>query len=216
MLSPELVDLYGGKDAILKALQSFDPDAKLTETETSGGEGGNGPMGVRLDFDVSKAPKSQGGTLGYDLRASNFGKLKDPSAVYDDANYGSVTNSANVFKPTDPLWTKLAPIAVSVLAPYAGAALAASGIGGMAGLTAAATGSGLGGASSLPSWLTSQIAKAPSYARSLANGGNPLSMLTNAALGQGFNAAGNALGIDPSWLKNGYTLAQLASQQRKR
>jgi len=216
VLSPELVDHFGGRDAILSALRSFDPNARLTETETSGGEGGLGPMGLRLDFDVTKAPKSKMGTLGYDLRASNFGELKNPHAVVDDANYGSVTNSANVKKPNDPLWVKLAPLLVSVAAPYAGGALAGMGIGGTAGLTAAATGSGLGGASSIPGWLASQVAKAPSYARGLANGGDPLSMLLNAALGQGAGALSGALGLDPNVLKTGLTLGQLARTSRPR
>ena len=143
VLSPELVDHFGGREEILAALRSFDPNAMLTETETSGGEGGLGPMGLRLDFDVTKAPKSKMGTLGYDLRASNFGDLKNPHAVVDDENYGSVTNSANVKKPNDPLWVKLAPLLVSVAAPYAGGALAGMGIGGTAGASAnAGTGAG--------------------------------------------------------------------------
>lgn len=213
VLSPELVDLYGGKDAILKALQSFDPNARLTETEQYGGEGGSGPMGLRLDYDVTKAPKSEAGTLGYDLRGSGFGELKNPNAVYDDSNYGSVTNSANVKKPNDPLWVKLAPIAVGALAPMAGAALAGAGIGGAAGLTAGVTGSGLTGASSLPSWLTSQLAKVPSYAKQLSNGGDPTQMLLAALTGQGMNAAGNAFGVDPGILKAGMTLAQLTRKR---
>ena len=210
VFSPEQLQLYGGKDAILNTLRSIDPNASAVDTETSGGEGGSGPMGVRFDFDISKAPKSDGGTLGLDLRASNFGKLKNPNAVYDDKNYGSVTNSANVYKPTDPLWVHLAPILVSTLAPMAGAALAGAGIGG-AGLTAAATGSGLTGASSLPSWLTSQLAKAPSYAGQLANGNfNPVNALLSALTGQ----VGNMTGVDPRLIKTGMTLAQLARRGR--
>ena len=215
VMSDEQLNHFGGRDAILSALHSFDPNAQLTQTETSGGEGGSGPMGWRMDYDVSKAPTSKGGTLGLDLRTSNFGKLKNPNAVYNDDQYGSVTNSANVFKPADPLWVKLAPLAVGALAPMAGAALAGAGIGGAAGLTAGVTGSGLGASSSLPSWLTSQLGKLPQYARSLASGGDPMQMLINAAMGQGVGMASNALGVDPGYLKAGMTLAQLSNQRRR-
>jgi len=194
---------------VLAALKSFDPNAHLTQTDA----GADGAAGVRLDYDPSKAPKSQGGTLGLDLRQSDFGKLRDPNAVYDDAQYGKVTNSANVQKPTDPLWTKLAPIAVGMVAPWAGAALAGAGIGGAAGLTAAATGSGLGGGASIPGWLASQIATAPSYARGLANGGDPMQMLLSALASQGIGAAGSAAGINPNVLKAGMTLAQLTRKR---
>lgn len=241
VLSPELIKLFGGADSLLSALKTFDPNAKITETEQYGGEGGPGPMGYRLDYDVSKAPKSQGGTLGLDLRPSGFGKLKDPTAVYDDDNYGSVTNSANVYKPTDPLWTKLAPLAVSVFAPMAGAALAGAGIGGTAGLTAAATGSGLGGASNLPGWAAQALTKAPQTAGQIANGNfNPLSLVSTAAgaagldpnmtrllgaIASGFSggqfnplsllpALGGFAGINPNITSAGTTLAQLARQKK--
>jgi len=211
IFTPEMLDHFGGQDALLSALRTFDPNAQATTTELGGGEGGGGGTGVRFDFDVSKAPTSKGGTLGLDLRNSNFGKLKDPNAVYSDDNYGSVTNSKNVVKPTDPLWVKLAPLLVSVAAPYAGGALAGMGIGGAAGMTAAATGSGLSGASSLPTWLTSQLAKAPSYAGQIANGQfNPINTLLNIGLGQG----AGALGLNPSLAKAGLTLAQLARSRR--
>lgn len=211
IFTPEMLDHFGGQDALLSALRTFDPNAQATTTELGGGEGGGGGTGVRFDFDVSKAPTSKGGTLGLDLRNSNFGKLKDPNAVYSDDNYGSVTNSKNVVKPTDPLWVKLAPLLVSVAAPYAGGALAGMGIGGAAGMTAAATGSGLSGASSLPTWLTSQLAKAPSYAGQIANGQfNPINTLLNIGLGQG----AGMLGLNPSLAKAGLTLAQLARARR--
>ena len=211
VFTPEMLDHFGGEQNLLSALRTFDPNAKASITETSGGEGGSGPMGVRFDFDVSKAPKSKGGTLGLDLRNSNFGQLKDPGAVYDDAAYGKVTNSANVVKPKDPLWVHLAPLLVSLAAPAAGAALAGAGIGGTAGLTAAATGSGLGGAANAPGWLTSLASKAPNLARTVANGKfDPLSLLMQ----YGAGPAGNALGVDPNVVKAGLTLGQLARTKR--
>lgn len=210
VFTPEMLDHFGGEQNLLAALRTFDPNAKASITETSGGEGGGGTTGVRFDFDVSKAPKSKGGTLGLDLRNSNFGQLKNPNAVYDDSQYGKVTNSANVVKPKDPLWVHLAPLAVSLVAPMAGAALAGAGIGG-AGLTAAATGSGLTGAASLPSWATNLIGKAPNLARTIASGNfDPVSLLTQ----YGAGAAGNAMGVDPNIVKAGLTLGQLARTKR--
>jgi len=211
VFTPEMLDHFGGKDALLSALRTFDPNAQATVTDLGGGEGGSSGQGVRFDFDVSKAPTSKGGTLGLDLRNSNFGQLKNKNAVFADDNYGSVTNSRNVVKPTDPLWVKLAPLVVGALAPMAGAAMAGAGIGGAAGLTAGATGSGLTGASSLPSWLTSQLAKAPTYAGQIAGGNfNPVSMIANAALGQG----AGMLGVDPGIAKTALTLGQLAARRR--
>jgi hypothetical protein len=207
--SQDQLDYYGGKDAILSALRSFDPNAQLTETDIGGGEGGSQGRGFRFDYDPSKAPKSKGGTLGLDLRASNFGQLKNPNAVYDDAAYGKVTNSANVIKAQDPLWVKLAPLLVSLAAPMAGGALAGMGIGG-AGLTAGVTGSGLGAASSLPSWATNLIGKAPNLARTLASGNfDPLALVAQ----YGGSAAGNALGVDPNVVKAGLSLGQLARKR---
>jgi hypothetical protein len=189
--SQDQLDYYGGRDAILSALRSFDPNAQITETDIGGGEGGSQGRGFRFDYDPSKAPKSKGGTLGH------------------DAAYGKVTNSANVVKAQDPLWVKLAPLLVSIAAPMAGGALAGMGIGG-AGLTAAATGSGLGAASSLPAWATNLIGKAPNLARTLASGSfDPVSLLTQ----YGAGAAGNALGVDPNVVKAGLTLGQLARKR---
>jgi len=211
VFTPEMLDHFGGKDALLSALKTFDPNAQAVDSELSGGEGGSGGMGTRFDFDISKAPKSQMGTLGLDLRNSNFGELKNPRAVVDDSAYGKVTNSRNVIKPSDPLWVHLAPLVVGALAPMAGAALAGTGIGGAAGMTAAATGSGLGGASGLPGWATNLIGKAPQFAQQVASGNfNPLSTVASLALGQG----ASALGINPYLAKTALSLGQLAARRR--
>lgn len=201
-LTPEMYSYFNGDD-ILTQLQKFDPTAHWTDDEG----------GKRLDYDPSKLPKANG-LEAYTLKPGNWGeKGTARQAAFDDANYGNVIDSKYVNMKNDPLWTKLAPLLVSVAAPMAGGALAGMGIGG-AGMTAAATGSGLTGASNLPAWLTSQIAKAPQYARGLANGGDPLSMILNAALGQGTGMLGNALGINPNIIKTGMTLAQLARTKR--
>lgn len=201
-LSPEMYQHFGGDD-ILTQVQKFDPNAHWTDDDG----------GKRLDYDPSKLPKANG-LEAYTLKPGNWGeKGTARGAAFDDANYGNVIDSKYVNMKNDPLWTKIAPLLVSIAAPAAGAALAGMGIGGTAGLTAAATGSGLGGGSSLPSWLTSQLAKAPTYAGQVANGGDPRSMLMNAALGQGVGMAGNALGIDPSTLKTALTLGQLARKR---
>jgi hypothetical protein len=201
VLTQEMYDHFGG-DAILDALRKYDPDARFTETQMPGE--GNG-IGYRLDFDASKLPASKGGMAGYDLNPSNLhDNVKNPGAVYDDPVYGSVTNSANFYKDADPLWTKLAPIAVGMLAPMAGAALAGAGIGGTAGLTAAATGSGLGGAATIPSWAAQLIAKSPQLAGQIDNG------QWQSALQSVLMQAGGAAGLPMNTIKAGLTLAQLA------
>lgn len=203
VLSREMLDHFGGDD-IIKALQAYDPDARLTET-TMPGES-NGQQGWRVDFDWSKLPQSKAGS-DWSINPSNLhDKVKNPGAVYDDPVYGSVTNSANFYKDADKLWTKLAPMAVGALAPMAGAALAGAGIGGAAGLTAGATGSGLTGVGSLPSWAVQLIGKAPSLAQSAHNGN--YDAILSALLGAG----GNFAGINPNYIKAGLTLAQLAKR----
>lgn len=201
VLSQEMYDYYGG-DAILDALRKYDPDARFTETQMPGeGEG----VGYRLDFDASKLPASKGGMAGYDLNPSNLhDRTKDSSAVYDDPVYGSVTNSANFYKDADATWTKLAPIAVGMLAPMAGAALAGAGIGGTAGLTAGVTGSGLGGAGTIPAWAAKLIAKAPQLAGQIDNG------QWQNALQSILMSGGTAAGLPMNTIKAGITLAQLA------
>lgn len=50
VMTPEMMDHFGGDD-MMKYVKSIDPNAKWTRTSTYGGEGGEGPMGQRLDFD---------------------------------------------------------------------------------------------------------------------------------------------------------------------
>lgn len=197
-LSPEMYAHFGGDD-ILAQVQKYDPSARWTDDEG----------GKRLDYDPSKLPKANG-LEAYTLKPGNWGeKGTARGAAFDDANYGNVIDSKYVNMKNDPIWVKLAPLLVSLAAPAAGSALAGMGLGG-AGMTAAATGSGLTGASSLPSWVTNLIGKAPNIARSAASGSfDPLSMLAQYAAGP----AGSALGVDPGTLKTVLTLGQLARKR---
>lgn len=169
VLPQEMYDLYGGDD-VLAQLQKFDPNARWTQTAQYGGEGGEGPMGYRLDFDPSKLPTVGGPGGDRTIFETGFRPvfdndvLRNAEMVYDDPYYGRVTPYQNVQQERDPWWTIAAPIAVSLLAPYAGAALAGAGIGGSAGLTAAATGSGLSAASSSAPWWTQIVKRAPQIA----------------------------------------------------
>jgi hypothetical protein len=208
-INNEIYQAFGGDD-ILEQIKKYDPNAKWTETglNEAGNEAGGtgGGYGHRLDFDLTKLPQSEYGNALHDLRNSDSGRqLKNPDAWEANDVYGNVTNMNNLVKPQDPLWTKLAPIAVSMLAPMAGAALAGAGIGG-AGLTAAATGSGLTGTGTLPSWATQLLTKAPQYAQSFANGGFDFEKLLPTIVGMG----GSAMGINPGLIKAGLTLAQLS------
>lgn len=200
VLSQEMYDHFGG-DAILEALRKYDPDARFTETRMGGDDD---RIGYRLDFDWSKLPETKAGK-GWSLNPSNLhDHVKNPNAVYDDPVYGSVTNSANFYKDADATWTKLAPIAVGMLAPMAGAALAGAGIGGTAGLTAGVTGSGLGGAGTIPAWAAKLIAKAPQLAGQIDNG------QWQNALQSILMSGGTAAGLPMNTIKAGITLAQLA------
>lgn len=201
VLSQEMFDYYGG-EAMLDALRKYDPEAKFTETQLPGEAGGTG---YRLEFDWSKLPKSKAGA-DWSINPSNLHEhVKNPGAVYDDEVYGSVTNSKNFYKDPDATWTKIAPLAVSALAPMAGAALAGAGIGGAAGLTAAATGSGLGGAATIPNWAVQILAKAPQYAQQISQG----NIDTNALLKALWSAGAPSLGV-PSWAVSGTnTIASL-------
>lgn len=201
VLSQEMFDHFGG-EAMLDALRKYDPEARFTETQMPGENNGTG---YRLDFDWSKLPESKAGK-GVALNPANLhDNVKNKAAVYDDPVYGKVTNSANFYKDADAEWTKYAPLAVSVLAPMAGAALAGAGIGGAAGLTAGVTGSGLGGAATIPKWAATLVSKAPQYAGQLANGNLDATALLKTLASYGATAAGA-----PSWaVSGGSTLASL-------
>lgn len=215
-LTPEMYQHFGG-DAILAALQKYDPNARFNDVKMGSQEGGEGEwMGKQLAFDASKLPTSKGGMAGYDLNPSNLHEnVMNKGGVYEDDAYGSVTNSANFAPDKVKLWTKIAPLLVTMGAPMAGGALAGMGIGGAAGLTAGVTGSGLGGAASIPSWAAKIVGQAPSLAKSYGQGGENalLSSILNMALGMGGGALGSAAGINPNLVKGALTLGQLARKR---
>lgn len=207
VLTPEMYQHFGG-DAILKELQKYDPNARFTET-LMGSEGSD--TGMRLDFDATLLPKSERGMAGFDLNPSNLHEnLRTNRPAGDDDVYGSVRNSSEFAPDQEALWTKLAPLVVSMGAPLAAGALAGAGIG-AAGMTAGVTGSGLGGASSIPSWAAKLIGQAPSLAKQQANGGLSLMSILPTLAGYG----GQAAGINPNVIKGALTLAQLAKQGKR-
>lgn len=157
---------YFGGDDILKQLQQYDPNAKWTDTDLGGGEGGSRGTGKRLDFDITKMPTSKlpnGQVHGlHGLAPSNgsSGGLINPGYKWDDPVYGSVTDSKNLKFKREGI-DKWAPAIAALIAmggPAIAGALAGAGIGG-AGLTGAVTGSGVGG--SAPSWLTGLVKQGP-------------------------------------------------------
>jgi hypothetical protein len=211
-ITPELWQHFGG-DQIVEQLKKYDPNVSVIEEDIGGGEAGSSGKGFRINVDMTKLPRSKKGTPGLDLRASNFlpdERVLPGSEAYHDEVYGDVRNSKEFSKAKPSWWEIAAPIAVSMVAPMAGAALAAGGIGGAAGMTAAATGSGLTGINSmnLPQWLIQAMAKAPQTAGQISKGNfDPLGML--------LSAGGSALGVDPNLMRGGSTLAQLAMRGRK-
>lgn len=173
-LDDDMYKAYGGDD-IIKSLKEFDPDAHWEYTAPGmGNEGSGGPSdkgSYRLQFDISKLPKPKGMDT-YEARNTELtGGMYNPAMKYDDENYGSITHSKNVKKPKDPLWTKLAPMVPGMLAPWAAGYLATMGIGG-AGLTGAATGSGLGAGASgaLGKAISSGVKALPGIAGGVSQG----------------------------------------------
>ena len=132
VLSPELVGPLAGATRSRPRCARSIRNARLTETETSGGEGGLGPMGCASTFRRHQAPKSAMGTLGYDLRASNFGELKNPHAGGRRQLRQRHQQRERQEAERPAVGEAFAPLLVGVAAPYAGGALAGMGIGGTA------------------------------------------------------------------------------------
>ena len=194
-----IIQGFGG-DALLDAARQYDPGAHWQDVQTA--EGGPGRS---LVVDIEKFPGSKAGKAGYDLRSSDFGRLKNLNAVEQNDAYGGVTNSKNIVKEPDAAWTKLAPLLVTFAAPMIGSALAAAGIGGAAGLTAGVTGSGLA-AGAVPKWATMLAKGLPSNARAISEGNFDATRL--------LPMAASMAGINPSIASGGMTLAQLSRRKR--
>lgn len=163
VLSPEMYQHFGGDD-ILTQIQKYDPNARWTDTDLGGGEGGSAGAGKRLDFDITKMPTSQlpnGQVHGlHGLAPSNGSSagLINSGYKWDDDLYGNVTDSRNLKKAKPGLLEILGPMLVTLGAPMAAGALAGAGIG-VPGLASAVTGSGVGG--SAPGWLTNLVKQGP-------------------------------------------------------
>ncbi len=142
-MTPEMYAHFGG-DKILAEVQKFDPSAKWTDTSISGGEGGEGQAGKRLDFDITKMPKPKNSDLlNARVVADNDENLLNKKYKWDDESYGSITDSKNVNHHVDFLdkyGPMLAALAISVVAPAAAPALFGAMSGGALG--AAALGAG--------------------------------------------------------------------------
>ena len=212
VLTPEMYAYYGG-DNLLNEIRKFDPNATFSDVQA----GPDSPeRGMRLDFDINKLPAVNGIAPDKLMLSNAHDRVKDPSKVYNDPNYGSVTDGRNFYKDQDAEWTKYAPLVVSLLAPMAGGALAAAGIGaagGTAGVTGAAAGLGagniaMGGKETL---LTQLMRKVPNLARQA--GDNPNGITLQSLLPMLLQYGAGAAGVNPNITKAGMTLAQLAKQR---
>lgn len=188
VFSPEMYAHFGGED-LLNTLRKYDPNATWTEQDLGGGEGGSQGKGYRLDFDITKMPGSKlpnGRTHELFGLAPAQGRMLNDKYQWGDDLYGQVTDSRNLRKDAPAWWELVAPLAVSVLAPAAGAALMGSGIGLGVGGTSAVTGAAAGlGAGQIPGALGAGsslglsdrvlqlLGRSPSLGRQLANGGRP-------------------------------------------
>lgn len=193
---------YWGGDDILKALQKYDPDARWDYGVDDNGVKTN----YNLKYDQSKLPGNKfGDFLNMKPIYTDHNELYDPKLQYKDENWGQITHTRNVKKPTDPLWTKVAPLVPGIVAPWAAGLLAASGVG-AAGLASSVTGSGLaGGAGS--GWGSSLVRGLPGIGRSIASG--DWSNLGQTAAGVAGGAMGvPQLGTAVNLAKTGYNLTR--------
>jgi hypothetical protein len=212
VLPQEMYDLYGG-DEILRQLQQYDPSAKWVPTATYGGEGGDGPMGYRLEFDPRALPAVDGPGGGKNFFETGLAPVHDGEdmyrgeMVYEDPIYGTLTPRQNIKKAADPWWTYAAPLAVGVLAPWAAGGLAAAGVGGTAGLTGAVTGSGVAAAAGGSPWWAQALRGLPNYARQIDTGTfNP----ATAAI----NVGASYLGVPPEYTMAGNLAANAVTAWR--
>ncbi len=207
-MTQEMYDHFGGDD-ILAQLKKYDPNVSVTETSISGGEGGEGAAGKKIDFDVSKLPTPKGGLDLLNMRAAeglrdkgsgDHHYLRDPSAVYEDDAYGKITHASNVGKTQDFLdkyGPVIGPLLVSVVAPMAAPAMFAAmsggalgaGAGGLAagftsGVTSGAAGLGAGATPGALGAGTFTMADAPSWMQKLGKPGTLRSLGNQASKGK--------------------------------
>jgi hypothetical protein len=176
---------------ILDQVRQYDPNA----TWQTGAAGEGGATQTTLQFDESKLPAMKGDKDRNAVRwvgedTGQHQTLIDPKAVWQDELYGTLSDSSNFKKQQDPLWVKLAPLVVSMVAPAAGAAfLASTGVGLGAAGTAAVTGGAAGlGAGNIASGgqasiLSRLASKAPQLARQADNGSGDVNSLLGAVAG---------------------------------
>lgn len=179
LLSDEQLQTWGGAQ-ILDNVRQFDPNANWTYVPGGSNEGGDIAGGWRLDFDPSAIPAAGAGTNHPELNfvpIDENTRLTNGAMVYDDPYYGRVTPYHNVQKERDPWWVTAAPIAVSLVAPWAAGVAAGAGIG-TAGLASTVTSgayaggaAGASGATQLAAgggdWWTRLIGKAPQVGRAI-------------------------------------------------
>jgi hypothetical protein len=141
---------YGG-DAILEAIRKYDPNAQWSSGSMYGGEAGDSAeQGRRLDYDPRLLPAAVG-NLGW-MRPTSIldDQLRNAGMKYYDPMYGWVTDPRNGPKNHTSWWEYAAPLAISLLAPYAAPAIAgamgvpAAAAGFTSGVTAGAAGLGAG------------------------------------------------------------------------
>lgn len=183
VLTPEMYQHLNGDD-ILAQVQKFDPSARWTLVDISGGEGGSAGQGLRLDFDPAKMPAVAGPGGGRSIYETGLvpvyddSKLHNPNMIYDDPYYGRLTVAANVVKPKQDWWVTAAPLVIAGLAT-AGAGIPALAAGGgiaAEGGTAAVTGAAAGldaaniAAGGAGSWWSQLLQKSPSLLNQTPNG----------------------------------------------
>lgn len=233
-ITQEQYDHFGGDD-ILKAVQKYNPEAKWVDADIGGGEAGEYSKGKKLVFGgdgLIHLPTSQSGLDLTNMRPSNFGSagLHNPDAVYQDENFGSITDAKNLKRKNEGI-EKYAPYiaaAISMLAPVAAPALfgalgagtvaagatsaATAGAAGLAaGSTPGALGAGTFTAANAPGWASQAAKQATGLVRSTgsqaSSGGFDLtSLLGTAASIAGIPGAGYAKAILP--------LIQMLQQQQ--
>lgn len=120
VMDDEMFKHFDG-DSILKELQKYDPNATFSDVQ----QYNDGPMGRRLDFDVTKLPSI---TLpnGQSMKGNDMLTQFKPSQMYerlminknakfDGGPYGSLTSNKNVKKDKKEWWDYVAPALIGGL-----------------------------------------------------------------------------------------------------
>lgn len=160
---------------------TFKPPAQFAQgiTMMPNSTNGEGSGGFRFDVDASKFPQTRFGDVTRSAPVNAHSHLINPNLVYDDPNYGRITDARNI-RPdqlNSMAWPALMSLAMAGMGSLGMPSFAGALVNGARGFGSGNMGGGLsallgaaGGAFGLPSWATSLGRLA--LAQALRNRGN--------------------------------------------